>query len=71
MYSPSTQEITVTNGVLTLSSGPTLTLSPSSTLYIRLYATANAFGSSKIILVLKATTAAGPFFEDIINLTVN
>ena len=71
MYSPSTQEIIVTNGVLTLSSGPTLTLPPSSTLYIRLYATANAFGSSNIVLLLKVTPTARPFFNDVVNLTLN
>lgn len=71
MYSPSTQEIIVTNGTLTQSSGPTLALPPSSTLYIRLYATANAFGSSNIVLLLKVTPTARPFFNDVVNLTLN
>ena len=70
-YSPSTQEITVTNGALTQSTSPTLTVPPSSTLYIRLYATANGFGNSNIILLVKAASAAGPFFNDAINLTLN
>ncbi len=70
-YSPSTQEIIVTNGALTQSSGPTLTLPAGSTLYVRLYATANAFGNSNIIVLIKATPAAGPFFNDAMNLLLN
>lgn len=71
VYSPSTQEIIVDDGGLTQSSGPTVTLSPSSTLYLRVFAMANAYGSSNIMLLLKVTSDTRPVFYDAVNLTVS
>jgi len=71
LCSPETTEVKVTNGVLTQSFGPSVTLSGSSTLYVHVVATANAFGSSNITLLIKISTGSGPYFYQVLNLTVN
>jgi hypothetical protein len=48
-----------------------VTLSGSSTLYVHAVATANAFGSSSITLLIKISTGSGPYFYQVLNLTVN
>jgi hypothetical protein len=71
IYAPSTTEIVITNGAFTQSSGPTVTLSASSTLYVRLSASANAFGSSSVVLLLKITPSTRPFCYDVLSLAVS
>jgi hypothetical protein len=70
IYSPSTNQIILINGGFTQSSGSTVTLLPSSTLYIRLFATTYEFGSVNVVLLMKFNNTR-PFAYDVINLTVN
>lgn len=71
IYNPSMTEIVITNGVLTQSSGSAVTLAASSTLYVRLSASANAFGSSSLVLLLKSTPGTTPFSYKVLSLAVN
>jgi hypothetical protein len=71
IYAPSTNQVIITNGVVTQSSGPTMTLPAASTLYVKVHAEANAFGSSNIVMLMKFSPSSKPFTDDVINLTVN
>lgn len=71
LYSPDTAEITITDGAVTQSPGPTLTLPASSTLYVRLVSNADAFGSSNIVLYLSISPGGNPFCYYVIDITVN
>lgn len=71
IYAPSTQEIIILNGAFTQSSGSAVNLPATSTLYIRLFVTANAYGSSNVVLLLKITPSTRPFAYDGVSLTVN
>lgn len=71
LCSPETTEVKITNGVLTQSSGTGVKLNGGSTLYVHAVATANAFGCSNITLLIKISTGGGPYFYQVLNLTVN
>ncbi len=70
-YSPSTNQVVITNGVITQSAGPTMAIAASSTLYLKVHTVANAFGSSNIVLLMKFSSGSKPFAYEFINLTVN
>lgn len=71
LSSPATQQITITNGVLSQASGSTLTLSPGVTKYLQVYATANSLGSSNIAISISFTTNNKPFTNEFVNLSIN
>jgi hypothetical protein len=71
VYSPVSNQVIITNGAFTQSSGSAVTLSASSTLYIKVYAAANSFGSSNIVLLMKFSPDSRPFAYDVVNLMVN
>jgi len=56
---------------VTQSSGSAVTLSGSSTLYVRLQATADEFGSSSIVLFATISPDSNPFCYYIMDITVN
>jgi len=71
IYSPSTTQILIADGAVTQSSGSAVTLSGSSTLYVRLQAVADEFGSSNIVLYATISPGANPFCYYAIDMTVN
>jgi hypothetical protein len=71
IYAPSTNQIIIINGAFTQSSGSTMTLLASSSLYIQVHAAANSFGSSNVVLLLKYSPSTRPLAYDVISLTVN
>jgi hypothetical protein len=71
VYSPSTNQIIIINGAFTQSSGSTMTLPAASTLYLKVHAEANAYGSSNIVMLMKVSPSSRPFAYDVINLTIN
>jgi len=71
LYSPSTTEIVITDGAVSQSSGSAVTLSASSTLYVRLQASADEFGSSNIVLFATISPGTNPFCYYVMDITVN
>ncbi len=71
IYSPSTTQIIILNGAFTQTSGSTMTIPTTSTIYVQVHAAANSFGGSNVILLMKYTPSNRPFAYDIINLTIN
>jgi len=71
LYSPSTAEIVITDGAVSQSSGATVSLSASSTLYVQLRASADAFGSSSIVLFVSISPGTNPFSYYVMDITVN
>ncbi|MGD6933580.1 MAG: hypothetical protein ACQCN5_05180 [Candidatus Bathyarchaeia archaeon] len=71
IYSPSTNQIIIINGAFTQSSGSTMTLPATSTIYVQVHASANSFGASNVVLLMKYSPSSRPFAYDVINLTIN
>lgn len=71
IYSPSTNQIIINNGAFTQSTGPTFTILASSSAYIKVHASANAYASSNVVLLMKYRSSSTPFAYDVVNLTVN
>jgi hypothetical protein len=73
LYSPSMheQEIIIANGALIQDAGTAVTLTANSELYISVTASANMFGTSHVILLIKVPSMGSPFFYDTLNFTVN
>ena len=71
IYSPSTNQIVITNGVLTQSSGSTVTIQSNSILHLRINATANNFGATNLIFQMRISPSIRPYAYDTVNLAVN
>ena len=71
IYSPSTNQIVITNGELTQSSGSTVTIQSNSILYLGISAKANNFGTTNLIFQIRISPSTRPYVYDVINLTVN
>ena len=71
-YSPTSVQIRLGTAVTQLTTGPVVTLPGSGTLYVALYASSSASGSSTITLSLKIQLGStGPYAQYTIYLTVN
>jgi hypothetical protein len=71
LYSPATAQVLIADGAVTQSSGSSVTLSGSSTLYVRIQAVADEFGSSSIVLYAAISPGTNPFCYYAIDVTVN
>lgn len=71
LYSPATAQVLIADGAVTQSSGSSVTLSGSSTLYMRIQAVADEFGSSSIVLYATISPGTSPFCYYAIDVTVN
>jgi hypothetical protein len=71
IYSPSTNQIVITNGELTQSSGSTVTIQSNSILYLGINAMANNFGTTNLIFQMRISPSTRPYVCDVINLAVN